>query len=355
MDASHQHPTPTAGSSSGSEVVACADIIIDKAKAKAKEFNIPKECSVEELLSDSEIKIVVNLTIPKYHAEVTIEALKAGKNVYIEKPLALNREDGEKILKIAKEKNLLVGCAPDTFLGAGLQTCRKLIDDGWIGKPTMASGILVSGGPESWHSDPEFFYKEGAGPLFDMGPYYITALVSLLGSVSRVTSSAKKTFKQRTITSEAKFGTKIDVEVDTNIASIMDFEAGATATLITTFDANGYIPRLEIFGTEGSMIVPDPNMFQGPVMIRRFNSSEWMEIPLTHGYSENSRGLGVADMAYALISGRKHRVNGELAYHVLDVICSILDSSKKEKHINVESRCERPSPLPTKLPRGILD
>jgi len=337
------------------EVTACADMFVEKAKQRAEEFGIMKACSVEELLSDPEISIVVNLTIPSSHSEINMASLNAGKNVYVEKTLALNREEGQKTLVLAKEKGLLVGCAPDTFLGAGLQTCRKLIDEGWIGKPTVASGVLVGGGPESWHPDPEFFYKKGAGPLFDMGPYYITAMVALLGNVSRVTSTAKTTFSQRTITSTPKFGSKIDVEVATNVAGILDFEAGAIGTLITSFDTNSYLPRLEIFGTEGSMILPDPNMFEGPVKIKRHDATEWSVIPVTHGYSENSRGLGVSDMVQALLSGRKHRANGEMAYHVLDVICSILDASTDAKHYNIASKCECPKALPTGLINGILD
>lgn len=337
------------------EVTACADRFIEKAKEKALEFGVSKACTVEELLSDPSIQIVVNLTIPASHAEINMAAINAGKNVYTEKTLALNREDGQKTLRLAKEKGLLVGCAPDTYLGAGLQTCRKLIDEGWIGKPTLASGLLAGGGPECWHPDPEFFYKKGAGPLFDMGPYYISAMVALLGPVTRVTGSANSISSERTITSFPKFGSKIKVEVPTNIAGILDFEGGTIGTLITSFDTNSYFPRLEIFGTEGSMIVPDPNNFEGPVCIKRHDATEWSKLPLTHGYSENSRGLGVSDMAQALLSGRKHRVNGEFAYHVLDVICSILDSSMDSKHYRIESNCERPKPMPTMLPQGVWD
>jgi predicted dehydrogenase len=337
------------------EVVACADMFLEKAKQRAEEFRISKACSVEELLANPEIEIVVNLTIPASHTDINIAVLNAGMNVYVEKTLALNREDAKMTLKLAREKGLLVGCAPDTFLGAGLQTCRKLIDDGWIGIPTLVSGMLVCGGPESWHPDPEFLYQKGAGPLFDMGPYYITAMVALLGSVSGVTGFAKTTFQQRTITSMPKFGKTIGVEVATNIAAVLDFECGAIGTLVTSVDASGYLPRLEVFGTEGVIIVSDPNTFEGPIKIKRHEASEWSQIPLTHGYHENSRGIGVADMAQALISGRKHRANGELAYHVLDVICSMLESSNELKHYYLESRCESPKALPTWLAQGTID
>lgn len=274
------------------EVVACADIAVERARQRAEEFGIGNACSVEELLAAPEIRIVVNLTTPASHSAVNIAALNAGKNVYVEKTLALNREDAQKTIMLAKEKNLLVGCAPDTFLGAGIQTCKKLIDEGWIGKPTLASGFMTSGGPESWHPNPEFLYKQGAGPLFDMGPYYITAMIALLGAVKRVSCISGKTFEQRTITSAAKYGSKIDVETDTNIAGVLEFENDALATLVTSFDTNSYMPRMEIFGTEGSMIVPDPNMFGGQVKIKRYDAKEWSVIPLTHCYSDNCRGQG---------------------------------------------------------------
>ena len=252
------------------EVVACADLIHERAQAKAEQYNLAKACSVEELLRDPEIEIVVNLTTPDAHAEVCLAALKAGKNVYVEKPLAITREDGKKILELAKEKGLLVGGAPDTFLGAGIQTCRKLIDDGWIGEPIGATAFMVNHGHESWHPDPEFYYKVGGGPMFDMGPYYLTALIALMGPVKRVTGSARITFPERVITSEPKYGTKITVDVPTHVAGIMDFESGAIGTILTSFDVwDSQLPRIEVYGTTGSMIVPDPNTFGGPVYIKR--------------------------------------------------------------------------------------
>ncbi len=338
------------------EVAACADMFPERAKAKAEEFNIPKACTVSELLSDPEIKIVLNLTIPKAHAEVTLAALEAGKNVYVEKPLAITREDGQKILSLAKSKGLLVGGAPDTFLGGGLQTCRKLIDDGWIGKPVASTAFMVNHGHESWHPDPEFYYKVGGGPMFDMGPYYLTALISLMGPVKRVTGSAGITFPERTITSAPKYGTKIEVDVPTHVAGIMDFESGAIGTIITSFDVWGsQLPRIEIYGSEGTLIVPDPNTFGGPVFYRRQKIGDWKEIPLTHGFSENSRGIGVADMAYSILSGRPHRANGDLTYHVLDIMHGFHDASREGKHYAVASTCSRPAALPMGLSADALD
>lgn len=338
------------------DVVACADLEMERAKTKAEEFNIPKACTVEELLADPEIQIVVNLTIPKAHAEVCLAALEAGKSVYVEKPLAITREDGLKVLETARAKGLLVGCAPETFMGGGIQTCRKLIDDGWIGEPVAATAFMMCHGHESWHPDPEFYYKVGGGPMFDMGPYYLTALVNLIGPVRRVTGSARITFPERTITSAPKYGTKITVDTPTHVAGVMDFENGAVGTIITSFDVWGaQLPRIEIYGTTGSLSVPDPNTFGGPVYIKRQGASQWSEVPLTHGYTENSRGIGVADMAYALLSGRSHRANGEMAYHVLDIMHAFHDASRDGKHCELKSTCTRPAPLPMDIAVGALD
>ena len=326
------------------EVAACADLIPERAAEMAKEFNVPKACSVEELLADPEIRIVVNLTIPAAHTEINLAALNAGKNVHCEKPLAITREDGMKVMNLAREKGLLVGCAPDTFLGGGLQTCRKLVDDGWIGEPVAATAFMTCHGHESWHPSPEFYYQVGGGPMFDMGPYYLTALVSLLGPVRRVTGSARISFPQRTITSEPKFGKIIDVEVPTHVAGILDFENGAVASIITSFDIwSANLPRIEIYGSEGSLMVPDPNTFGGPVFFRMRGQDEWKEIPLLFGYSENSRGVGVADMAHALISGGKNRASGEMAYHVLDMMQGFHDASNEGRHCELKSTCERPA------------
>ena len=337
-------------------VVTCADMVMKKAQEKAKEFGIPKACSVAELLADPSIEIVLNLTIPKAHAEVNIAALEAGKNVYTEKPFAVTREDGRKVLDLANEKKLLTGCAPDTFMGGGLQTCRKLMDDGWIGRPVAATAFMTCHGHESWHPAPEFYYQAGGGPMFDMGPYYLTALVSLMGPVARVTGSANITFPDRTITSQPLYGKTINVEVPTHVTGILDFQNGAVATIITSFDVwHSNLPRIEIYGSEGSLLVPDPNTFGGPVLIRRMGQDEWKEIPLSHGYYENSRGLGVADMACSLVSGRKHRASGDMAYHVLEIMHGIHDASRKGEHYKMKSTSERPSALPLGLSTGMID
>ncbi|MHC4712174.1 MAG: Gfo/Idh/MocA family protein [Planctomycetota bacterium] len=337
------------------EVVACADIIHERAVTAAEEFEGVKAVAVEDLHGDPSIEIVVNLTPPKAHAEVAFAAIEAGKSVYNEKPLAVTREDGQKLLAAAREKGLLVACAPETFLGAGLQTCRKLIDDGWIGRPVAATAFMTTHGPESWHPDPTFFYEVGGGPMFDMGPYYLTALVNLLGPAKRVTGSAQITFPERLITSKPHFGTSLEVETATHIAGVIDFKGGAVGTLLTSFDVwKANLPRIEIYGTEGSLSVPDPNTFGGPVRVQRFKG-DWAEVPLTHGYAKNSRGLGIADMAYALRSGRPHRASGEMAYHVLDCMHAFHDASRNGRHHRLKSTCKRPAPLPLGLRSGVLD
>ena len=338
------------------EVAACADIDMDKARAMAAEYDVPSACSTEELLANPDIDIVVNLTPPRAHAEVNLAALRAGKSAYGEKPLAVTREEGKSALNAAREGGVRLGCAPDTFFGAAHQTCRKLIDDGLIGEPVAATAFMLCHGHESWHPAPEFHYQPGGGPMFDMAPYYLTALVNLIGPVRRVTGSTRITFPERTITSEARCGEKIKVEVPTHIAGVMDFANGAVGTIVTSFDVwSANVPCIEIYGTEGSLSVPDPNGFGGPVRVRRAGESDWREVPLSRPYADQSRGLGIADMAYAIRSGRRHRASGELAYHVLDVMHAFHDASRDGRHVELESTCERPAPLPLGLTEGSLD
>jgi predicted dehydrogenase len=337
------------------EVVACADLDPARARAKAQEFGIARALSVEELLADPEIEIAINLTIPLAHAEVALASLKAGKHAYAEKPFAVARAEGQRVVDLAAEKALLIGCAPDTFLGGGIQTARKLIDDGAIGKPVAAAAHMMCHGHESWHPDPEFYYKKGGGPMFDMGPYYLTALVNLLGPVSSVSGAATTTFTERLITSQPKSGTKVAVDVPTHITGIMQFAEGAVGTITTSFDVwSARLPCIEIYGTEGSLSVPDPNGFGGTVEIAR-PGAEWQSVPLTHGYTENNRGIGVADMACALQSGRPHRASGALAFHVLDIMESIHDSWDQRQWVDLGSTCAKPAALPVGLTPGELD
>jgi predicted dehydrogenase len=328
------------------QVIACADIDMERARSQAQKYDIPKVCTVEELLADPEVEIVVNLTVPNAHAEIALAALAAGKAVYGEKPLATRRADGKAILEAAHAKQLRVGNAPDTFLGGGFQTCIQLINEGQIGTPVAATAFRVNHGMEYWHPDPYFFYQPGAGPMFDIGPYYLTALIAMMGPVRRVTASIQTTFPERIVTSEPKYGTKIPVNTPTHIAGILEFASGAVGTVLTSFDVwHARLPFIEIYGTEGTLSTPDPNRFDGPVFIRRANDETWHEVPLTHGFTSNARGLGIADMAYAMRSGRPHRANGEMAYHVLDIIESFMQSATGGNHILLSSTCTRPQPL----------
>ncbi|HLX59403.1 MAG TPA: Gfo/Idh/MocA family oxidoreductase [Ktedonobacteraceae bacterium] len=327
-------------------IVACADIDLPRAQAQAEKFDIPRACSVTELLADPEIDIVVNLTVPTAHAEISLAALAAGKSVYSEKPLATRREDGQAILEAARARRLRIGCAPDTFLGGGLQTCIKLINDGQIGTPVAATAFMMNHGMEHWHPDPYFFYQPGAGPMFDVGPYYLTALIAMIGPISRVSASTKITAPERIVTSATKAGTIIPVNTPTHITGIMDFASGAVGTIITSFDIwHHHLPFIEIYGTEGTISTPDPNRFDGPVRLCRAKDDRWSEVPLTHDYTTNSRGLGLADMIYAMRYGHMHRANGEMAYHVLDVIESFMQSSAEGRHITLNSTCRRPEPF----------
>jgi len=328
------------------DVVACADLVPERAAAQSAEFGVPRACSVDDLLADPEIEIVLNLTIPVAHAEIALAAVEAGKSVYNEKPLAIELEDGRRLLDRARAKGVRIGCAPDTFLGAGLRTCRKVIDEGAIGEPVAATASMLCHGHENWHPDPAFYYQPGGGPLFDMGPYYLTALVSLLGSVRRVTGSARASFAQRTISSKPRAGETIDVRVPTHTAAVLDFSNGPIATFVASFDVWAGENRIEIYGSEGTLALPDPNTFGGPVLLRRAGASDWEDAPLTHDYADNSRGLGVADMAEAIRDGRPHRASGELAFHVLETMHAVHDASNQGRHVEVASRIDRPAPLP---------
>lgn len=339
-------------------LAACADLNLAAAQKLAADLNIPKACSVDELLADPEIELVLNLTIPKAHAPVNLQILEANKHLYVEKPFALSREEACAVLEKAAQKQLLTAAAPDTFLGGGIQTCRKVLDEGWIGLPTAATAFMVCHGHEHWHPNPEFYYQRGGGPLLDMGPYYLTALVNLLGPVKRVNGMAKQTFPERTISSEPKRGKRMTVEVNTHISATLEFTSGAIATMIMSFDVyQHHLPRLEVHGTEGSLVVPDPNCFGGPVSVFRANQPkpEWTDVPVIEPYTENSRGIGAADLAYAIRGKRPHRATGQLAAHVLDVMLAIEEAAAQQKTVELHTTVERPARLPEGLSIGKLD
>jgi len=337
------------------DLVGCADLYYEKAVAKADEYNLPKAYRIDDIFADESIDILVNLTVPNAHAEVSQTILESGKHLYSEKPLATNRADGRKIISLAAESGLLVGCAPDTFLGGGLQTCRKLIDDGLIGDVVGATAFMVSRGPESWHPNPAFFYQQGAGPLFDMAPYYLTALINLIGPVERISSATRVSFSERTATCQERYGEKIQVKVPTMVAGLMNFVAGPVASIIMSFDIwYSNLPRIEIYGSEGSLSVPDPNHFGGSVRVRQAGDDDWKEVPHTHSV-DVSRGIGTADLACAIDRRRQPRASGDMAFHVLDIMRSLEESSELGKHISIGSRCQKPVPLPVGLPVGQLD
>ncbi len=336
------------------EIKATADLIHSRAEAKAAEAGA-RAMPVAELLADPEIEIVVNLTPPLAHAGVSLAAIAAGKHVHSEKPLAVTREEGQQVLEAARARGVLVSCAPDTFLGGGLQTSRKLIDDGWIGRPVAAAAFFMGHGPETWHPNPEFFYKFGAGPMLDVGPYYITALVHLLGAVQRVAASTQISFPERLILSQPFYGQMIQVEMPTHVTGVLDFASGVVGTVVASFDVwDSTLPRIEIYGSEGSLSVPDPNIFGGPVRVRRAGADAWSDVPLTHS-ADVGRGIGVADLAYAIRCGRSQRASGALAYHVLDVMSAFQESSDSDRHVYLQSQVERPAPLPMGLTPGTLD
>ena len=335
-------------------VTACADILEDRAQAFAAEHGLAAY-NVDDLLARDDIDIVVNLTLPATHAKVSLQIIEAGKHAYSEKPLAVTRVDGEAIIKAAKAAGVRIGCAPDTFLGGGGQTARKAIDDGLIGAPVAATAAWLTHGHESWHPNAGFYYLEGGGPMLDMGPYYVTALINLMGPVARVSGAARMTFSERIATSEALMGQRLPVEVNTHVAGTLEFESGAIATTIMSFDVWGNnLPMIEIHGSEGSLSVPDPNRFDGEVSVVKGGTNEWVDIPLTHS-TNIGRGAGVADMAYAIQSGRPHRASGDLAFHALDVMLALEESSEQGRHIEIESTLEQPLAAPAGLPDGELD
>lgn len=336
------------------DAVACADLNHDAAQAAAERWGI-EPLSVDDLLARADIDIILNLTIPQAHASVTLQALEAGKHVHLEKPLALDRTEGQQVITKAVKLGLKVSSAPDTFLGAGIQTSRKLIDEGVIGKVVAGTAIMQSPGHEYWHPNPEFYYAKGGGPVFDMGPYYITALVNLLGPVREVNASAAITYPTRTIKSEARFGESMPVEVPTHVSGSLTFHSGAIITIIMSFDVFKHSShQIELHGELGSMKVPNPNNFGGEVSVAIGRKAEWQAQPLVNDYIDNMRGIGAADLAYSLIADRPQRCHSDMAFHVLDVMQTLHEASEQRKHIMINSTCERPAALPLGVKDGDL-
>ena len=336
------------------DVRGLADLDQQAAQARANEFSL-KATSIEALLADPTIEIVVNLTIPKAHVAVGLQAIAAGKHVHSEKPLGVAVAEARKLIEAAKRRRLRVGCAPDTFLGGAHQTCRMLIDQGRIGRPIAGTAFFMCPGHERWHPNPTFYYQEGGGPMLDMGPYYITDLVNLLGPVARVAGMATKLRNERTIASEPRRGEKIPVKTATHVAGSLEFVSGAVITMAMSFDVprHKHVP-IELYGEAGALVVPDPNYFGGEIEIATAGE-DWTPVPIEHAYADgNYRIIGAADMATAIREGRPHRASGELAFHVLEVMEAFQRSYDSGRFIAIKSRPERPLPLPAGLAIGEL-
>jgi predicted dehydrogenase len=337
------------------ELRAVADMRSAAAEKQGAAFGVPA-MRVDQMLKRDDIEIVVNLTVPLAHTDVSLAVLRAGKHVHSEKPLGVNVAEARKVMDLAAEKNLRVGCAPDTFLGGGHQTARKLIDDGAIGQPVAGSAFFMCPGHERWHPAPGFYYLRGGGPMLDMGPYYITDLIQLLGPIASVMGSTAQPRRERTITSEPLNGTKIPVEVATHVAGMLEFESGAVVSIAMSFDVpkHRHTP-IEIYGTAGSIMVPDPNRFGGEVSVAR-TGGDWEVVPHTHGNTDGEfRSIGVADMAAAIVTNRPHRASGALALHALEAMEAFQVSADEGRRIKLQTRVERPAMMTPGLPTGQID
>jgi predicted dehydrogenase len=332
-------------------VRAIGDLFPEAAQKRAEEFDVPAHGGVETVLEDPDIEIVVNLTIPAAHAEVSTRILESGKNVWSEKPLTTDRESATALLALAERKNLRVGGAPDTVLGAGIQSALRELAAGTIGAPRFATAMMRGPGPESWHQSPEFLFQPGGGPLFDMGPYYITSLVLAQGPVGSVQAVGTRAAEQREIGSGPKAGTRFDVQVPTQVSALLTFENGATATVLFSFDTGaGYPHELDLHGSTGSLRLPDPNTFDGASLVASRAEREWHD--LEPAGPTTGRGLGTLEMARAIRAGRPHRLTGQLAAHVLDILVSIQDAAGSGQPVPVVSTVGTVDPLPADFDPG---
>lgn len=330
----------------GLHIVAVADVNEARAAEVAARHGV-EALSVDDLLADPRIEAVLNLTIPAVHVEVATRALRAGKHVYGEKPLGLDPGAAAAMLELAREQGLRVGSAPDTVLGTGVQTARALLDSRAVGEPVAAAVHWSSPGHELWHPAPQFYYQPGGGPLFDMAPYYLTTLVTLLGPVVRVSGGATRSDRQRMIATGGQAGTAIPVDVDTHVSAILEHANGLTSTLTVSFDVwASRVPLFELYGTAGTIAVPDPNRFSDAVEVWTTDRPEWTEVPASAGYADAGRGVGLADLAHAIETDRPHRASGKLAFHVLEIMDAVLRAGHEHRVVDVSSTVERPEPIP---------
>jgi len=348
----------------GLDIRACASLDLGEAQAKAALYGVPKACMPEEILADPEIECVLNLTIPAAHFDISRSALEAGKHVYSEKPLVTSLDDGKALLDLATKRGLYIGNAPDTFLGGRWQTVRRILDEGEIGKPTGVFAHVGTHGTERHNPNPDFYYQVGGGPLLDLGPYYLTAMVACLGPIKRVAGMARRTFDRRMIENGPRQGQMMDVEVDTHSLSLLEFASGPIGHMTMSFDVwDSEAPRFEIYGEEGTICIPDPdpvhgaNIFGGEVWLKTRETSRWSHQPrptgreawdvvsCSYGYNDDSRGLGLLDMAYAIREGQPARANGELAYHIFEVMDAIEAAPKLGFYQDIQSSCAIPAAL----------
>jgi predicted dehydrogenase len=325
-------------------VLACADLDAERAKAQAAAYGVPGWGSPADALAHPGVQLVVNLTIPAAHAEVTRAAIAAGKHVWSEKPLTLDLDAGRDLLSAARAAGVRVGCAPDTVLGAGLQSARRLIDAGGIGTPLTALTLLQGPGPQTWHPDPEFLFAPGAGPLFDLGPYYLSVLAVLFGPARRVAATGRRPRESRVIGAGPRAGAEFAVAVPTHVAALAEYAAGQAASLLFSWDSplsrHGFV---EITGTEATLAVPDPNRFDGDLRVRRAGDAGWTVLPAAGAAA--GRGSGVVDMVRAIRAGEPHRASGELALHVLEMMTAIERSALSGEFEPVLTRFAVPEPL----------
>ena len=329
------------------DIVACADLDSTAARSLAAEFGFAST-SVDAIIAEPGIDAILNLTTPAAHVSIIKQSLAARKHVYTEKPLAATAEDAARLVEEADERGVRIGCAPDTFLGAPYQTARALIDEGAIGEPLSVTAAMLAGDQTSWHPNPDIFFADGAGPLLDMGPYYLTAIVSLLGPVRRVAGFASTRVLERTIEIGVRTGQRFTAATPTHTAGLLELESGVVGTLVASFETSGqYVAEIEVQGTEGLLRLPDPNSFDGPVRLRH-GRGEWQEVPFAARGAQDGRGIGLHDMVESIGAGRRHRASAELAWHVVDVARSILRSSDEGRTASIETDAVRPARLPVR-------
>jgi predicted dehydrogenase len=327
-------------------ITAVADLDTARSTETAARLPGAAALTVEELLSSRDVDTVLNLTTPAAHAGIALDAIARGKNVYGEKPLAATLDDALAVRRAAERAGVGVGCAPDTVLGTGIQTARAAVESGAVGRPLFASAVMVTPGHERWHPQPDFYYTDGGGPLFDMGPYYLTSLIHLLGPVRAVTGAAGRLRTERVIGSGPRAGERIPVEVDSHVSGILEHVSGALTTLTTSFDGvKTTAAPIEVHGEKGTLAVPDPNHFDGEVRLFELGGEEWTTLDPSAGYAGAARGVGLLDFITA-DDVREPRANGEVALHVLETMTALLQSAEEGRRIELTTSARLPAPVP---------